>query len=99
MPPVEPSPEQPAGPLPAHDVTCQEPGLEAYRGIVERQGADFALRSGDRSIPLWEISQQEATAPRSPDFAAQVGQDIVVCGDFNGSALYRVRPAQQSSQP
>lgn len=89
----------PSGPVPAQGVTCHEPDLQAYSGIVERQGANFALRTGERLIPLWEISQQEATAPRSPDLSAQVDQEIVICGDFGGSALYRARPVPQNAQP
>jgi hypothetical protein len=78
-------------PLQVADVPCPEPDLGAFRGVVEQHGRDYSLRVGDRSIPLWEIAQQEAMAPRSPDLSDVVGREAVICGDFDGSALYRAR--------
>lgn len=74
---------------------CGEPGLEAFRGVVEHQGTNFVLKTGGRAVPLWENSQQEAMAPRSPDLSGQVGQEVTICGEFDGSAIYRASAPQK----
>lgn len=70
--------------------SCPTAGHRPFTGVVERNGANYALRTAERSIDLWAISQQQAVAPHSPDLSAQVGQEVTVCGAFDGSALYEV---------
>lgn len=82
---------------PEEGVSCPEADLAAYRGeVVDQGGGAFALRGGDAVVPLWESSQQAAVAPSSPDLSRRVGEQVVLCGDFDGSALYRVRPPASS---
>ncbi len=70
------------------ETSCPRPGHRAFTGVVERRGAGYTLRSGERSIDLWAISQQEMVAPHSPDLSGQVGREVTVCGQFDGTALY-----------
>jgi hypothetical protein len=68
--------------------TCARPDQSPMTGRVARRGADFVLEVAGEAVPVWAISQAEARAPRSPDLSAHLGQEVTLCGRFDGAALY-----------
>lgn len=70
---------------------CLGEGLESVTGAVVAVEGGYALRAGDRLVPVYEISQAEAVSPRSPDLSADLGREITLCGRSDGAALYEAR--------
>ena len=70
------------------EAVCQEPGHRAFTGIVARIDGGFAIKMDGELVPVWRISQMEAMAPHSPDLSDEVGEEVTVCGSFDGKAIY-----------
>ena len=68
--------------------TCSQVNHTLFDGVVRQEGLNFTLQTQNKMIPLWAISQNQAVSPRSPDLSSVVGQQVKVCGHYDGSALY-----------